>query len=473
MSAAPGPAWLPARKLDAHGRPIVDLGAILALALPLVANSGVQLLLNLTDIWFIGRISTDALAAVGAVHWLAIVVLMLLAGIGMAVQTVVAQAHGARRQARAAQAVWLALWGLLFTTPLFIAAGLAIRPVLAPFGLPPQLVDLAADFWLPRVGGSAFGAAVWALLGFFNGIGRPRVTLWVTALMAVSNALCNELYIVHLHLGIAGSGLATATAQAIGCGAALGTFLHGHYRRGYRTHLTWTPNLKRIGTQFRLGVPMGLLYAADLIGFSVFQLMQVRLGTVEGAASQLVMVLTAIAYLPGVGIAMAGTTLVGQSIGAGDRDWAYRIGSRVILLAGGYMGGMGALLALSGPWLLPLFIDPAATGATSVLALAQSLLWIAAAYQLFDGLSLGSGMCLRGAGDAIVPAALVIVLSWLLFMPLAHTMTFAAGQGWVQWLPQLGWGARGGWFAVVIYVLLVSVALQWRWHAKAWQQLRL
>jgi MATE family multidrug resistance protein len=451
----------------------VDIQAVLVLALPLVANSGVQLILNLTDIWFIGRISTDALAAVGAVHWLAIVVVMLLAGIGMAVQTVVAQAHGARRQARAAQAVWLALWGLLFMTPLFIAAGLVIRPVLAPFGLAPHLVSLAADFWLPRVGGSAFGAAVWALLGFFNGIGRTRVTLWVTALMAVSNALCNELYVVHLHLGVTGSGLATASAQALGFAAALATFLQGHYRRGYRTHLTWTPNLKRIGAQFRLGVPMGLLYAADLIGFSVFQLMQVRLGTTEGAAAQLVMVLTAIAYLPGVGMAMAGTTLVGQSIGAGDRDWAYRIGSRVILLAGGYMGGMGLLLALGGPWLLPLFVDPASAGAAQVLALAQALLWIAAAYQLFDGLSLGAGMCLRGGGDAVVPATLVIVLSWLLFMPLAHVMTFAAGQGWVQWLPQLGWGARGGWLAVVIYVFLVSLALQWRWHSKAWQRIRI
>jgi MATE family multidrug resistance protein len=473
MNAPEAGGRLPARRLDAQGLPHIDNRAILALALPLVANSAVQLLLNLTDVWFIGRISTDALAAVGAVHWLAIVVVMLLAGIGMAVQTVVAQAHGARRQARAAQAVWLALWGLLFTTPLFIAAGFAIRPVLGPFGLPPHLVSMAADFWLPRVGGSAFGAAVWALLGFFNGIGRPRVTLWVTALMAASNALCNELFIFHWHMGIFGSGLATAVAQAVGFVAALTAFLQGHYRRGYRTHLTWTPNLRRIGAQFRLGVPMGLLYAADLIAFSMFQLMQVRLGTTEGAASQLVMVLTAVAYLPGVGIAMAGTTLVGQSIGAGDRDWAWRLGSRIILMAGAYMGGMGLLLALSGPWLLPLFLGASGQGASEVLALAQPLLWIAAAYQLFDGLSLGSGMCLRGGGDAVVPAALVIVLSWVLFLPLSHALTFAAGQGWVHGLPQLEWGARGGWLAVVVYVFCVSMALQWRWHARSWQAIRL
>jgi hypothetical protein len=48
-------------------------------------------------------------------------------------------------------------------------------------------------------------------------------------------------------------------------------------------------------------------------------------------------------------------TLVGQSIGAGDRPWAYVLGNRVILLASIYMGGVGVLLAVCGPWLLPLF----------------------------------------------------------------------------------------------------------------------
>ncbi len=361
---------VPARRVDAAGKAHVDQRAILALALPLMANSAVQLVLNLTDIWFIGRISTRAVAAVSAVHWLAFVVLLVLSGLGMAVQTVVAQAHGARRQARAAQAVWIALWGLLLTTPVFLAVGLSIRWMLAPFGLPADIVDLAAAFWLPRVGGSCFGAGVWALLGFFNGIGRPRVTLLVTAVMAVANAIFNPILIFHLHLGVAGSGLATMAAQACGLVIAVAAFLRGHYRRGYRTHLTWTPNLRRIWIQWRIGFPMGLLMAADLIGFSVFQLMQVKLGEIEGAASQIVMIMTAVAYLPGVGIAMAGTTLVGQSIGAGDRNWAYVLGSRVIMLASIYMGGVGVLLAACGPWLLPLFM--AAPGASSAAVIALS-----------------------------------------------------------------------------------------------------
>src|SRR5262245_9095025 len=145
------PGLLPAQRIDASGRAHVDLRAVLALALPLMANSAVQMVLNLTDVWFIGHISTQALAGVGAVQWLVLVVVMILGGVGMAVQTVVAQAFGARRLARASQAVWIALWGILCVTPLFVLAGLGGRLMLAPFGFEPRIAELAADFWFPRV----------------------------------------------------------------------------------------------------------------------------------------------------------------------------------------------------------------------------------------------------------------------------------------------------------------------------------
>src|ERR1700758_4850904 len=97
---------LPAQKIDAAGVAHVDQRAVLALALPLMANSAIQIVLSLTDMWFIGHISTAALAAVGAVQWLVLAVVLVLGGVGSAVQPLVAQAEGARRYCRASQAVW-------------------------------------------------------------------------------------------------------------------------------------------------------------------------------------------------------------------------------------------------------------------------------------------------------------------------------------------------------------------------------
>jgi multidrug resistance protein, MATE family len=464
---------LPAQRIDAAGGTHVDQRAVLALALPLMANSAVQIVLNLTDMWFMGRISTKALAAVGAVQWLIVAVVLVLGGAAMAVQTLVAQYTGGRRYWRAAQAVWTALWAMVWAAPLFVLVGAARHLILAPFGFDPQVESLASAFWYPRMGGASLGVAVWATFGFFNGIGQPRVTLLITVVTTVLNALLNQVFIFDLGWGIAGSAWATNVAQLLGLLFAVALFLRTPYRRQYRAHLTWRPHGARLLQQLRLGVPMGLSPAADLLGFAVFQMMQTRLGTVGGAATQMVVMLTSLAYMPGYGIASAGTTLVGQSIGAGARDWALRLGSRVILLAALYMGGIGVLIALIGPWLLPFFAGAHDAESAAAVALGIRLLWFAAAYQFFDGLNLGSSMCLRGAGDVRVPALLVLPVALLLFVPLAHALTFAPGQGWVNFLPQFGLGAVGGWVAVLIYVMVLGSTLFLRWRSRAWQRIRI
>lgn len=464
---------LPAQRVDAAGHAHVDSAAVLALALPLMANSAVQIVLNLTDMWFIGRISTKALAAVGAVQWLVVVAVLVLGGAGTAVQTVVAQSYGARRYRRAAQAAWTALWAMLCALPLFVLVGAARKLLFAPFGFDPEVERLAGAFWFPRVGGAASGAAVWAMMGFFNGTGRPRVTLLITVVTTVTNALLNQLFIFRLGWGIAGSAWATNAAQLLGLALAIAIFLDADYRRRYRSHLTWRPHRGRLLEQLRLGVPMGLLPAADLLGYAIFQMMQTRLGTVGGAATQIVTILTSIAYMPGYGIGSAGTTLVGQSIGAGARDWALTVGNRVILLAALYMGAIGVLIALGGPWILPFFAGAHDADSAAAVALGMQLLWLAAGYQFFDGLNLGSSLCLRGAGDVRVPAALVLPVSMLLLVPLAHSFTFAPGQGWVHFLPQFGWGAVGGWVAVLIYVMVLGSTLYLRWRSRAWQAIRI
>lgn len=461
---------LPAQRIDTTGRAQVDLRVVFALAVPLIANSALQIVLNLTDTWFVGRLSTHAIAAIGAVHWLVAVVILLLGSIAMAVQTMVAQSYGARRFTRSSQAVWIALWGLLFMTPFFVAIGFGGKWLLQLFGLSPQLQDLGAQFWLPRVVGSPFGVAAMAVLGFFNGIGRPRVVLLTTLIMVASNVVLNQVFIFDFGWGIAGSAWASTVAQALGLTAVLGIFLSRSYRDQYRSHLSWRVSPFQVMRQFGLGFAMSVLSVADLLAVALFQIMQVQVSSTAGAVTQITMMLTSIAYIPGAGIALAGTTLVGQSIGAGDRHWAMHVGTRVIALAAVYMGGMGLLLALAGPWLLPNFISANDPQSTVVVASAVQILWLAAIYQFFDGLNIGSSCCLRAVGDATVPAALVLVLAWLVFVPLVHAFTFPRGQGWMTSLPHFGWELIGGWSAMVIYVMLLGTTLFVRWRSGSWKR---
>jgi multidrug resistance protein, MATE family len=201
----------------------------------------------------------------------------------------------------------------------------------------------------------------------------------------------------------------------------------------------------------------------DILGFAVFQAMMTRLGAIEGAASQVVIMLTSAAFLPAVGLGKAGTTLVGQSIGAGEYVWARRLGNRVIALSVIYMFLFGLLLAFFGQQLVTWFISPDDPSALALIALGTQLALIAAFYQVFDGLHLGAVFCLRGAGDAKTPALVLFVLSWGFFIPLTYVLTFEPGQGWFSSLPALGYGAVGGWWAANVYILVLSIFLAWRW----------
>jgi multidrug resistance protein, MATE family len=448
----------------------LDFRAVAALSLPFMLNSGLQAVLNATDTWFVGRLSPAATSAMGAVYWPVLVFILLFGGIAMSVQTVVAQAYGAGRYARAAQATWTALWASLATVPFFTLLALCGGWLFGSFGIPAATLSLALQYWFPRMLGAPCGIALWAVLGFFNGVGRPLVTLQVTLGVALVNAIFNQLFIFHFGLGVAGSAWATAAAQSVGLALSLLCFLSGPTRRRYRAHLTTRLRLRTLYHLFNLGFPMGMLYAADILGFALFQLMQVRLSNADGASTQIVMMLTSFCYMPAVGIAMAGTTLVGQAIGAKLPDEAQRSGNGIILIAVLYTGVIGIFLAAVGPWIMPWFTNTADPDAVTVAARGCVLLWIAAGYQLFDGLNIASGACLRGAGDVRLPAVMVLLLSWTLFVPLAHSLSFKPGAGWVDWLPQFGLGAVGGWFAALIYICCLGSMLYLRWRSGAWRR---
>ena len=463
---------LPALRHDADGRRHIDMRAVAVLALPLVLNSTVQAVLNLTDTWFIGRLSTSATAAIAAVHWLALLALFLIGGVAMGVQTLVAQAYGAGRYRRTSQIAWMGMWASVLTIPAFgltIAFGPAM---IRAFGLAPDIEALAIQFWIPRMIGGPLAAALWVAVAYFNGIGRTRIPLVIGFAVLGSNVVLNEIFIFRFGWGMAGAAWATTVAELLGVLIAVQAILRLEPAR-FQARLTWHPNTRRIVTLIALGLPMAMTACADLGAAALFQLMQVQVGVVDGAATQIVTIFTAVAYMPGIGLALAGTTLVGQAIGAGDRDWAERLGNRIIAVVACYMGGIGLVIALVGDWVVPLFVNASDPRAAEVIALCSSLLWLAAAYQFFDGVNFASSFCLRGAGDARVPALIVLACGVLLFLPLTHLLTFAPGEGWFDWAPGYGLGAVGGWSAILVYVVAIGTALWFRWKNGAWRRIRL
>ncbi|MEO0537584.1 MAG: MATE family efflux transporter, partial [Cyanobacteria bacterium P01_A01_bin.123] len=455
---------LPVAKVDWRGKRRVDYRGILLLAFPLFLSSGVQAVLNLTDSWFIGRLSTDAIAAMGALYFLILVLFVLFGGVGMYVQTLVAQAYGEGKSHQAAQAVGAGFWGALLLTPLFVLLAISGAELLKLFQFSPVVEQLAIDYWMPRLLGLTIAIINLGLTAFFNGVGKTTITLWVSIAIALLNVVLNEGLMFQLGMGMAGAAWATTLSLMAGMVLFLWVFLSREIRQDFQSHRIWKPQWQTIRYLFAAGLPLGFLMTADLTGIAFFQIMQVKLGVVPGAATQVVMMLTSTAYMPTLGIAQAGTTLVGQSIGAGNRRWAKRLGNIAIALCVLYSISVNVLLAFNGQWLVPLFVTTTDAHVEAVIQLSQTLLWLAVVYNAFNALNIGSAFCLQGTGDVKVPSLLAVLLSWLGFVPLTHSLTFEQGEGLVNFLPQLGVGIFGGWSAAILFTLLLSSSLFLRWR---------
>lgn len=461
---------LPAVRYVPDGSRRVDYIAVFALAWPLFVQFGLQAFLNVIDTWFVGRLGADAIAGMNAVNFTSFTLLLLFGGSGIAVQTIVAQRYGAGRKARASQAAWHGVYAAILTAPFTVAVALAGTAIFTFFALPDSVVEAASDYWLPRMAGGAVVVASFALGNFFNGIGRTRISLMGALIATIANVFLNWLLILELGLGMFGAGLASALAGGFAVVFYFIVFFLREFRVNYGTTRTWRLKLSVLGAVFALGIPIGVHTMLDVGSFAAFQLMVGKLGTVPGAATQIAMILTSLGFLPVAGLNFAAASLVGQSIGAGDKDWANKVGTAAVKLGFVYMACWAVLFATLGEQLSSIFVTAGDPDARAIIQLGGALLLIAAGYQLFDALNLGCLGCLRGAGDVTVPTVALIVLAWCVFVPLAHMLIFEEGQGWVHFLPQYGMGARGGWIAAFVHITLLGSFLLFRWKSGAWRR---
>lgn len=429
--------------------------ALWATAWPLIVAYSLQAVIGFTDTWFAGRISAHALAGLGAQTFLNLAVFVLLGGVAFAVQVPVANAVGAG-QPRAAWS-WLtaALAAAGLTLPCFAALAWAGPELFALWQLPAASAEQAVLYWQPRMAGGAAVVALFAVTSYLSGMGRTLGSLWANLAAAVANVLLNQWLIFDQGLGLAGAAHASTLASLVGLAVGLAAAAHGGAGPLPRLSALWAQVLALC----RLGVPIGVAASADVLAFAVFQLLMSHIGPVEGAATLLLLSLTGLAFWPALGLATGCTSLIGHAAGAGDWRRVQPLVHATLWLMAGWMLLVGAAMALAGPQLLAALLGDAGPEAQPVLALATSLLWIVAAYQVFDAINLGSAFTLRGLGDVRWASAINTLCSFALFLPLAAWLSL---DSLAPGIPALGWGARGGWAAAALLSVVLAVAFHAR-----------
>jgi len=389
--------------IDDDATQATERPSILQLALPSILGNLLYTIVGVVQTLFVGDLGSSALAAIGAGQRVFFALQAILLAITAGTTALVARAWGAKdhREASRVTMASLVLGGAFSLLAMLIGVFLA-RPIAGLFGLDELTLDLAAEnIRLLSFFNLAF-AVNFILAASLRAIGDAWSPLIVGA---VVNALNIPLLYVLVfgkygfpQMGVAGAAVAAGIAFSVGAGVLLGLWMTQRFELKYSKGGWWRrERLKRL---LEIGFPAGVEQLVFQIGFFVFLMLIGRYyGTAAFAAYNIGVTMLMVCMTVGFGFSIAGSTLVGQNLGANDPEGAARSGWRAMGYAVLFMGLLGLVVLLNAQRLAEAFIGD---DAETVRYTVQFVSLLGAMMPLM-AVEFAIGGALRGAGDTRFP----------------------------------------------------------------------
>jgi MATE family multidrug resistance protein len=408
-----------------------ELGETLRLAVPMALTQLGQIAMMTTDLAFIGRLGSDAVAAASLAHTVFFVSFTFGMGLVSAVAPLAAQAFGARDPRMVRRALRVGLWAALLIALPLMALPFRGEEILLALGQAPAAAELAQQYLFGLVWGIL--PALWfiAIRGFMSAVNRPEPVLWITLAAIPANALLVYLLLYGKaglpELGLFGAGLATTIVN-------LGTFLAGVYFTAYRRpfrkyhvfgHI-WRIDWHLMRKLAIVGAPISIAFLLEYGLFGAAGLLMGLISTTALAAHQIALQIAAILFMVPFGIGMAATVRVGHAVGRVDAPAVKRAGLVAIGLGIAFMSSMTLIVILARYAIAEIFLGEA-TDATAQLT--ATLLLIGSTFFVADGIQTIAAGALRGMNDTRVPLLFATISYWLVGFTCACALGFWTALG--------------------------------------------
>lgn len=433
----------------------------LSLGFPLILGMVGQMAIQVIDTAMLGRVGVTPVAAAALAGSLFHFVLVAGFGLCAAIQVFVSQALGGRREGEAGSILAHGLVIVLAYS--FVAMGVVIvaRGGLGLLDQPAEVVAAAQPYLLVLALGIPITLPLGGLRAFYEGQSRVWLPLAVLAFGATANIFLNWVLIFGNlgapALGLVGAGIATVAANALMLLILLTLTLRGSglIVRG-RLWPAGGWRVQRFVQMLHVAIPSALQILFEVAFFATAVVMMGWLGKIPLAAHQIAIQYAAMAFMMPLGLSFAITVRVARAHGAGDLPRARRIGFSGMATGVLIMLCSVLFITVANDFIPRIFLDPSVENAAVVLALASQLLWIAAVFQVFDGLQVTALAALRGLTDVRVPTVMIFTGYWLLALPTGYALAFTVGLG-----------PKGVWLGLVVGLMIAAFTLTARFARKS------
>lgn len=402
---------------------------LLGIGSPIIATQLISMGLNFTDTVMAGNLSALDLAAVAIGNAIFIPIGVFCMATMIAINPIVSQFLGARKfdeiGKSARQMVWLIL--MLSIPAFFLIRNLDM--VMIWMDVTPEIIPIA-DGYLKAISWGILPLLVYSGFRYFSeGLSVTKPAMYIASGALLLNVAANYILMYGKlgfpQLGAVGTGYATSIVNFF----AASTFIifTASFQPFKRFHIfarTKGPEWKYIGELLHVGVPNGISSSMEVLLFATVSLLMGTLSVKAAAAHQIAINVASAMFMIPFGLSMAISQRVGYSIGQGSTEIARFRGYIGIGLCAGVMIFSALLL-----FIFPRFIIGIYTSDPEVTPLAVSLLFMAAVFQISDGLQVGAFGALRGLKDTRVPMIVNFISYWVVGFTTGYWLGIHSGYG--------------------------------------------
>ena len=424
-----------------------ELRALFKLAAPLAATQAGLQLMGLVDVAVLGRYGARELAASGIGNAVFFAFSVLGIGIILGIDPVISQAIGANDPRRARRSLWHGVW-----LAVLVSGVLTVVLVLSAWALPVigtlELIRPARVFLLIRTLSLLPMLLFVAGRAYLQALSNTTPMVIATIVANVMNFIGDVILVFGYgpipSMGVAGAALATFFCSIVQV-AILAFYIRRVHVEGDVDRSYSRPDVRKA---LRVGLPVGLHMGAEVGVFALVALLAGRLGTMQIAAHQVVISLASFTFTVAVGVATAGSVRVGIGVGSRDID-ATRLSGRITFLAASMVMGTSAVCFA----LFPGAIARLVTDQQDIVRASIPLMFVAAVFQLSDGIQAAGAGVLRGAADTHFVFYVNVLGHWLIGLPVALYLGFIGKMGVV-----------GLWWGLSLGLTVVAIMLFWRFE---------
>jgi putative MATE family efflux protein len=420
--------------------------SLVTLALPIMLNNLLQMLYNLVDAFFLGRVSAAALTAPTISFTMIFFLVVFGMAFSMAGTTLIAQSKGRGDLERANfYAGQVAALVLGLSIVISIVGLLATPTLLRVMQVPAESLEYTRVYMTIIFSGLPFMFIGFIHRAVLQGVGDSVTPLIVQVVTIGLNVILDPILIFGLgpfpRMEVAGAAIATVFSRFVGSAIALVMLTRGV--RGIR--IRWR-NLKPDRAAFKrlaqIGFPAAIGQAVPAFGFTVLQAIVNTLGTAVVAAFGVGNRIVSLFNMPAIGFSQATTSIVGQRLGARRKDQAVTAVKQSVLTVGVFITIGMTIAFFFGSSFVRFFVDDPqviAYGAELFRILSPSVV----VFALFT-VTIGA---FQGGGDTKPVMVLNITRLWGIRVPLAYLLVLA-----------FSWGPSGVWWAMFASNLITATA---------------